>query len=778
MGCTDSKPKNRDQSNEPTRQEDGETHAEPPDAPEGDTTTKLATAVGPAYWQFIKRRCHSEAVRVAEWQSFLSTLDFLIARDLTATRLERRAALDTVAKLCPEAPVVEPLKVVDESIGALLEAWMALSDEGCEIVSSTTARSILRQAKVYCNVKDGRDYQFSHVVELALQWTTSSGLANLFFTLTHDEDIMSADQLVTFASYGSTDALPIDEAKDVIAKRLGGSVTLLRFLLFFGNPATNDVLDPKRAKTVWQDMSQPLTRYSIATRTVSSKDDVASAAAFGTRAFVVRVHPRNGVVEISPGYTLTDFLQQLKASVFKGNPLPVVLCFMPDESLTVTVQDQVAEALEKELGDSIATGLMFRGSNFNDDPKFTPLGLQNRFLILAQQGPLRPFVGFSVADMQRHGLGVRVTAVPEGTPASRAGIGKTDWLTHFNGEPIESKENLKLKLATLTLGEEFRVRKEGLTEVTGIVGAAVAQDTVTISKRLSSLLFLNLVHDDSESHRLPWDTEQETLPFHPVASTSRQLSPSSTARSPLHEPAADHFRFIPCSEIGADDVDERERAVADADSTGVQFIDTHHSAAAARWARGKFADNGHCGYVLQRRHAPSSMQSESDWDSTQRVSDDAPTSIHIEVELLAVPTVNHPAVTPIFAPKHDFPTRSDLTCSVAVIGTPERRRVPLQATASLEIPDPTGKVLLLRTATAEGRELEAALPAHLIRPGYRIVSFVSVEDVSLVYPVLCAIKRHSCSRQGSAQGDDELNGRSILADDAAHSLLEAPPTET
>jgi hypothetical protein len=732
MGCTGSKERTVPKDEPP-----------PPAAEVCSRAEYIVQSVAPPYWQFVKKRCNSDSLREIEWQSFISTFDFLLIRDVIATSHERRKAFESVRKSHGDMPACDPTKVVDESLGSLLEAWISIADDEVRTVNRQQAAHILKQAKIYRELpQEVAEFTFADLVEAVLQWTGSTGLSKLFGSISDGKETLSPEQLSAFLSYGADTPVPIEDVKELISKRLGGAVTLLRFIMFFGNPSTNDVLDPKRALSVWQDMSQPLTRYSICTRSVSTADEVSKALVFGTRAFVLRItsvndnHPM-----LSESYSLHACLTTLKIHAFKTNPLPVILYFVPDEKFTVAVQDAVAETLETVLGDSIAPGLMFRGSSMSD-PKFTPLGLQNRFLIVAEQGPLKPFVGFSVADMQRHGLGVRVTNVPEGTPASRAGISRTDWLTHFNGEAIESKDMLKTRLATLTFGEEFRVRKEGITEFTGIVGASVTDDTVNVSKRFSGLLFLNLVAADvGHAAWMPWDIAEETLPNAPPSA-----SPDGSPKIPHpHSPHdSDHFRFVPKSAIGVQDGEERERAVARADANGVQFIDTSESAAATRWARGKFADNGHCGYVLQRRNL-SSRQSDntSEFGRTHGDYEDVPHAVHLEVELLATPTTDMTLVSPTTRKPETFPKAEDRQCAVALIGTPDRKIVALSNTAEVDVDEPDGKVLLLRTTTPSGEELESALPAHLVRPGYRIVSFVNGKHGSTVFPVLCGVKRHA-----------------------------------
>uniref|UniRef100_A0A7S1QY82 PI-PLC Y-box domain-containing protein n=1 Tax=Neobodo designis TaxID=312471 RepID=A0A7S1QY82_NEODS len=795
MGCKQSKDRRTDDS------QPDDAGDEPPELSQAEGLVK-ATAV--STWEFLKSVSFGKALE-ADWLAYVSTGECVMDRNFSATRIERRKALELLRKICPAAPEVEPEKVVDDRMHSLFEAWTAVVEDGRDHVPRSKVADVLARAKVTCAIPDKlKSFTFGDLLRLAYDAAQQTGLGQLFDDAAQGAEILTVEQLATFASFGADEPMSVEEARDKISKRLGGAVTRLRFLLFFGNSATNDVLDPKRALSVWQDMSQPLTHYSVATRSVSTMAEMKKALTAGCRALVMHVSHVNkeGDPMMKDGKSLQALLHFLKEHAFITNPLPVVLCFLPGSSLTVEMQDAVANALTSELSETLAPGLMFRGSHISD-PKFTPLGLQHRFLVMAQQGALKPFVGFNVANMQRTGLGVRVTAVPEGTPAARAGIGKQDWLTHFNGEVIESKETLREKLLSLHAGEEFRVRKEGLTEVTGIVGASVAENP-TISKKFAELLFLNFVgptahegasgnaangdHESGDSPAgqlaaLPWDTQLEELPVH-----GGSLSPERCHGSPLTLDTAranspnfehtEHFRFVSRAAVGTADTDERERVIADADLAGVQFIDTQSSPAAERWARGKFSDNGHCGYVLQPR-LPSSRSSEAHGGITPFASDaprvsvvrydhDDPARVHLDIELLAMPGQNANSKT---HPAHDP------ACAVALIGTPERTRAPLLGHGTIDVREPAGKVVLLRTVDAEGNDLEAALPANLVRSGYRIITFCKHDDPTVAVPVLCAVRRHETITPSISHGGESGTPTDASAPPAASTAPPAPAEE-
>jgi predicted metalloprotease with PDZ domain len=71
----------------------------------------------------------------------------------------------------------------------------------------------------------------------------------------------------------------------------------------------------------------------------------------------------------------------------------------------------------------------------------------------------RPKLGMSVEDRQE-GDGVRVAEVTEGSAAEKAGIKEGDILTHAEGEPLASVDDLQKHLRIVTPGDKLALRYE------------------------------------------------------------------------------------------------------------------------------------------------------------------------------------------------------------------------------------------------------------------------------------------------------------------------------
>jgi serine protease Do len=77
----------------------------------------------------------------------------------------------------------------------------------------------------------------------------------------------------------------------------------------------------------------------------------------------------------------------------------------------------------------------------------------------------RPFLGVSGVDMQKHiarsynlpVIGVIVTGVVEGTPAEKAGIQESDIITSFNGETVNTFDDLLRMIKDTPLGQRVEV---------------------------------------------------------------------------------------------------------------------------------------------------------------------------------------------------------------------------------------------------------------------------------------------------------------------------------
>ncbi|EPY32946.1 hypothetical protein AGDE_08429 [Angomonas deanei] len=327
-------------------------------------------------------------------------------------------------------------------------------------------------------------------------------------------------------------------------------------------------------------MTQSFTHYLIGCTRINSEADVNRAISESTcRAFVVDLKKNKNGQLCTGTCPLLTLLDNIKKNGFTHSTYPIVIFLSPASAPPVDVQDEAAKLIVDTLGTMLAKGMMFEGAAISD-PKFSPGALRKKVLIASFQGELKPFVGFLVADMNKDGLGVRVTDIVEGTPAAKGGVIKDDWLTHIGDQPIKNKAHLRECLAKLKVGQEVKVKRENMDELTIVVGGTVDPQDKSVSSALSGIVFFRLTKNLQDNK--PWDT---------VCVDAAKVKSSSLNRTSL----AGYFAHVSING-SASNVQE---LIGDALNAGIQFIDGDLSETCLAFNRGRFYNNGRCGYLLK-----------------------------------------------------------------------------------------------------------------------------------------------------------------------------------
>jgi hypothetical protein len=675
---------------------------EPPE-PVGDAFT---ASVLPCLWtNLCTAHAGDEEMLDIEWRSGINTVGTFIAREKHqpngAVRDQMRAIVaDSVdadhRDMAMKAIDDFTIDVIDERLYKLVSEWReATSDGGCDVLSHDEASHLLSRMEVGIDADAPEKMSFADVVDNFVRWTDTRSMHKIFSTVAHGDQVMTAAALVEFLSV-SDDVVTTPVAEEMISHRLGGALTYRRFSSYFGSAATNSVIDPQRAGHVWQDMSRPLPSYSVFTQAVRTLEATKRALAEGTRAFILdATEGPDGVPFIGAELPLREFVEVIHAEGFLTNPFPVILIF--PSKLPTALQTRVAELLTEVLGDDIARGLMFSGAI--GEQSFSPSALKRKVLVMSAQAPLKPFVGLVVADMMRTGLGVRVTDVKGDTPAELSGIAKDDWLTHLNGEPIQSKQHLRTQLGHLRLGEHFTVRKSNLEDVQIVVGGAVDIAGSDFSKSFSDLVFLRMSDDDD---RPASDDDDDFAPWDSRAVDANDLDDIVASPTVAH-----HFKFIKFhSHSSAATEEEEELTVGHADTCGAQFVDASSSHSASSWSKGKFVENARCGYVLR---SPTVQE--------------PTTAMHYKVSMLTTPS---------------FGGSTESTVGASIYGSPSRP-LPPRTDGVFEV-DVTQPAVMLIRSDFSGTVYEAALPAHLLRRGYHALTLCQADNEKK-RTVMCLVER-------------------------------------
>jgi len=346
----------------------------------------------------------------------------------------------------------------------------------------------------------------------------------------------------------------------------------------------------------------------------------------------------------------------------------------------------VADLLISTLGQqNIARGMMFDGATLSD-PRFSPAALRSKYLVMAEQAEIRPFLGFVVADMLRGGLGVKVTDVPEGTPAAKAGMHKDDWITRVNGNAIEDKKSLKKQLSQVTVGNQLIVSKENLEETKIVVGGAIESDDKVhqLAKKLGSLVFLATNNGA--------DLNEGDSPWHAKTMRAEDFLHSST------NSIQDHIFTVTQNRLETD-LEKIISELAACTTAGAQGIDCSNDLLKV-WARGKFSENNHCGYVLRE------------------IISERTFPYHLKMTILGIP--------------QDLPTEGvTLVKSTAILlGSSKTVAKDFVQEIDLNVPE-ANLVLYVKMEFSSSNLVKPyyiALPVHLIREGFRSVALTGADS--------------------------------------------------
>ncbi|KPI88717.1 hypothetical protein ABL78_2177 [Leptomonas seymouri] len=533
---------------------------------------------------FITGLPDSQAVKQAITLSFTNS-----CAEVTRTkfRMKLDAITDLITSLARQLklPLIEASvaqveeRAMDDGFSRVLLAWFSNNPSYAKKIPVTAGQAVLDT--LYIRYVVNKAVSFEDILNYHLRWiSVNEAAAELFRKSTDGKELMSTEQLGKFLR--ETQLLDVTD-RQIVEKykyRFGGSVHKYNFCSYSGSVLTNNAVDPSRTSNVLQDMTQAFTHYMVSCARIETEEDLKRVMTDSTRALVLNIKKVAGGKLMVGSCEFRTVLETVKKSGFVTNTYPIVFCLSPNAPMPIDVQDEVAQQINDVLGSIVAEGLMFEGAMIND-PKFSPGTLRKKVLIMSYQSRLKPFIGFLVADMNKDGLGVRVTDVMEGTPASKGGVLKDDWLTHISGSPIQNKQHLRECLGKLKVGDEFTVRRENLDEIKIVVGGAIDPQDTTASAALSSITFFK--YSDSPDPK-PWDTER--IPMSSLATTKLTRKDLAT-----------HFAFCTINSSAiTKEVPDPEGLAA---KLGIEFVDIDNSERCLSWARGRFSDNGRSGYILK-----------------------------------------------------------------------------------------------------------------------------------------------------------------------------------
>ncbi|RNF16673.1 phospholipase C, delta [Trypanosoma conorhini] len=516
-------------------------------------------------------------------QVALTFLNSCVEVTRTRFRLTTGVILETIGRIASEEKLKTILgtlpnvkeNCVDEGFSRLLYDWLETSSGFSAALQNNAERSTQKTKGGSKNAPTWTG--FSNLLVSHLCAATAIPAIDIFSKFAQGKPSMTEKEYGNFLRETQHSDLTDTQIREKYNFRFGGAIHKYNFNTYFGGLSTNSALDPMRTADVWQDMTQPLTRYSVNMTRVESEADLNRALVDSSRAFLLNVVKDEKGILCSGSCPIRTILESIQAVGFSTNSYPIVLCLSPVNPISVELGKELAFFIKKDFSTLFAKGLMFEGSIISD-PKFSPAALRKKVLLMGHQSRLKPFVGCYVADLNRESLGVRVTEVVQGTPAAKAGLTKDDWLTHFNGEPIPNKQSLRERLSNLRLGGEFSLRKENLEDIKIVVGGTVDAADQSASAELSEILFLKYTEGKGGK---PWETQ--------VVREEALQDPKL-----MREDLDDHFAFF-TSEGTAANADQIKTAT----KLGVQFIDTGNAPEAQIWARGRFVDNGGSGYLIK-----------------------------------------------------------------------------------------------------------------------------------------------------------------------------------
>ncbi|CCW61727.1 unnamed protein product [Phytomonas sp. EM1] len=469
-------------------------------------------------------------------------------------------------------------RTMDDSFSRILLAWYVNNPSFEKIIPPEAGQAVLDT--LYIRYTTTKPVTFEDILRFQFHWILLNQAAvEVYYKISRGKDLVSIKQLGNFLREVQCVETTDHQLMEKFKFRFGGGIHKYNFTSYNGSVLTNNAIDPARTSDIWQDMTQCFTHYMISCARIETENDLKWFINGTARALVLNIRKGDDGSICSGSCPLQTMLDYIKKNAFTTNTYPIILCFLPSSAFTIELQDEVAMLLNETLGAMLAKGPIFEGAIITD-PKFNPSALRKKFLVMATQSALKPFIGFMVADMHKDGLGVRVAHVVEGTPAAKSGLLKDDWLTHINNMPIKNKKNLRECLLNLKVGEDFTIKRENLDEIKIVVGGIVDPDDTSASSALSAVTFFRFA---SGKDYKPCDVE--------VINTDK--IPSLCDKN--CDTYWDHLAFVSFNSTSNDTM-SYEGVCSNA---GIQFIDVDNSERSVAWSIGRFFDNGRCGYLLK-----------------------------------------------------------------------------------------------------------------------------------------------------------------------------------
>lgn len=509
---------------------------------------------------------------------------------------------------------------------------------------------------------------FFHVLGFHFRWISCNMEAlKVFEEYSHGKETMNIKDFKAFLRKSQQSDVTEQGVQTALMFRYGGCIHKYNFVCFNGSILTNPAIDPLRTTEVCQDMTQPFTRYIIGCARVDSSSNLLKALERdGARAFVLpsltRVPSLRSDSSSLPTLTtptallsspfgktntfsfnsfsnkedfqcgdcyLSEIISKIKDCGFVKNSYPIVLCLPPIKDMPYDDQVLLGTLLEDGFKEVLAKGIMMEGGLLHD-PKYSPGALRSKVLLMGDQGELKAYAGFMVADMHQKGIGIRVTEVKGGSPAARAGIMPGLWITHVNGKHIPDKEALREILRTAQVGSELVLRQENMRDIKIVLGGEAfvtlpdprsgstssdhknptsSSDSKTsgyVATELSKLIFFKYISGKKDTQNFkPWETciisTQELLSLDEESDKngeSPEFSVASSGALPSKIESKEWFSMVHIDEEKPSSSTIR-RLLSAATREGVQFVDIDNSEKCLAWFSGRFMDNGGCGYLLR-----------------------------------------------------------------------------------------------------------------------------------------------------------------------------------
>ncbi|CCW67977.1 unnamed protein product [Phytomonas sp. Hart1] len=567
-------------------------------------------------------------------------------------------------------------RTMDDSFSRILLAWYVKNPTFDKVISPEAGQAVLDT--LYIRYTTTKPVTFEDILRFQFHWVLLNQAAlEVYYDISKGKDLVTIKQLGHFLREVQCVETTDHQLMEKFKFRFGGGIHKYNFTSYNGSVLTNNAVDPARTSDIWQDMTQSFTHYMINCACIKTENDLKRFINGSGRALVLNIKKDDNGAIYSEHCPLQSLLDCIKKNAFTTNAYPIILCFLPSAAFSIELQDEVSVLLNNTLGPMLAKGPIFEGAIIND-PKFSPSALRKKVLVMATQCALKPFIGFMVADMHKDGLGVRVTHVMEGTPATKSGLLKDDWLTHINNMPIKNKKHLREYLMNLKVGEDFTIKRESLDEIKIVVGGIVDSDDTSASLELSAVTFFRFASGKDYK-----TCDVEMIGVDKIPSLQHKT----------RDVFLDHFAFVslPKASSGAFTPEGL------CSNAGIQFISVGNAEASIAWSIGRFTDNGQCGYLL-------------------KTDADANTTTDLTMKIICGPrSVNCPALSEM---------------SVVVHGNGSVRNAGKQLTFTATNVRTIVVVKMLFAKDGVERSFTSSFCPLLIRPGYRALPSFTTGDKS------------------------------------------------